>query len=88
MAFLFFFFSFSTSCLYDGQQHVEEIYKAETSLVDCRSKHTQRFYCLSWSWLFVSAFCSSVCHASHIEVGIIAARLSEDRPQQFVCNLI
>lgn len=84
----FFFFSFPKSCLlYDGQQHVEEMCEAETGLLGHRSKHTQWFYCLPWSWPFVSAFCPSVCHASHIEVGIIATRLNEQRPQQFVCNL-
>lgn len=83
-----FFFSFPKSCLYDGQLHVEEICKAEMKLVDGGSKGTQQFYCLSRSWLFVLCVLFSVCHASHIEVGIIAARLNEERPRQFVCNLI
>lgn len=84
----FFFFPYRKSCLlYDGQQYVEEMCEAETGLLGRGSKHTQWFYCLPWSWPFVSAFCPSVCHASHIEVGIIASRLNEERPQQFVCNL-
>lgn len=33
-------------------------------------------------------FRSRVCYASHIGVGIIAARLNGERPPQFVCNLI
>lgn len=83
----FFFFPFPKSCLYDGQLHVEEICKAEMKLVDGGSKGTQQFYCRSRSWLFVLCVLFSVCHASHIE-GIIAARRNEERPQQFVCNLI
>ena len=86
--FFFFFFLFLKAACMMHSSMWKKICEAETSLVDCRSKRTQRFYCLSRSWLFVSAFCSAVCHASHMEVGIIAARLNGERPQQFVCNLI